>query len=127
MILEFTHHPGSDTDSEEYIATLPHCRIEFVAYFHSVGKGSKHKAIWRVRVDRHTPEGARTVFVSRINYYTPEGAQKRLQDVYDAQAAIWTLLDETAPPRKNDEDQWRIHEFKQNRARRRVNVKGRVE
>ena len=75
MILEFTHHPGSDTDSEEYIATLPHCQIEFVAYFHSVGRGGKHKAIWRVRVDRHTPEGARTVFVSRINYYTPEGAQ----------------------------------------------------
>ena len=55
MILDFTHHPGSDTDSEEYIATLPYCRIEFVAYSSiAVGKGDRWRQSCLARQGRPT-------------------------------------------------------------------------
>ena len=115
MILEFVHYPRSRAEihdrgghNEEYIATLPYCRVEFVVYPY----GDR----WRARVERRTEVGSRTIYMNPISHRCEIGGQHRAQQMYNASPALWTLLDETAPPPDSDAENRRRAEFWRARA-----------
>ena len=116
MTLDFKHYParpgrdGKDNHPEEYIATLPYCRVDFVVYPY----GDR----WRVRVERLSGVGSRTIMKSPFNHIRHQGAQHRAQQIYDADPVLWTLLDETAPPPDSDAENRRRAEFWRARAER---------